>query len=95
MKTNIVIDISTQITYLAKLQFWAQMLSANKLAGFFNTLTANYEYSRSKRENLPLPIQMHLSEKAEIFYCTFTAFLKSSLNFKHFEKNEPYSSTIS
>ena len=23
-----------------------------------NTLTANYEYSRSNRENLPLPIQM-------------------------------------
>ena len=23
-----------------------------------NTLTANYEYTRSNRENLPLPIQM-------------------------------------
>ena len=29
----------------------------------FNTLTANYEYSPSKRENLPLPIQMQISEK--------------------------------
>ena len=28
-----------------------------------NTLTANYEYSRSNEENLPLPIQMKLSKK--------------------------------
>ena len=28
-----------------------------------NTLTANYKYSRSNRENLPLPIQIQLSEK--------------------------------
>ena len=33
----------------------------NKLK--FNTLTANYEYSRSNRENLPLPIQIKLSKK--------------------------------
>ena len=28
-----------------------------------NTLTANYEYSRINRENLPLPIQIKLSKK--------------------------------
>ena len=28
-----------------------------------NTLTANYEYSRSNRENLPLLIQIKLSKK--------------------------------
>ena len=28
-----------------------------------NTLTAYYEYSRSNKENLPLPIQMKLSKK--------------------------------
>ena len=28
-----------------------------------NTLTANYEYSRSNRENLPLPIQMKVLKK--------------------------------
>ena len=28
-----------------------------------NTLTANYEYSRSNRENLPLPNQIKLSKK--------------------------------
>ena len=39
-------------------------------------LTANYEYSRSNRENLPLPIQMQF----------FIAFLESTLNFEDFEK---------
>ena len=48
-------------------------------------LTANYKYSRSNRENLPLPIQMQF----------FIAFLESTLNFKDFEKNEPHSSSIS
>ena len=28
-----------------------------------NTSTANYEYSRSNRENLPVPIQIKLSKK--------------------------------
>ena len=40
----------------------------------FNTLTANYEYSRSNRENLPLPIQMQLSEKGKTFSQFFIAF---------------------
>ena len=44
-----------------------------------NTLTADYEYSRSNTDNLPLPVQMQLSEKLETF-------LESALNFEHFEK---------
>ena len=32
-----------------------------------NTLTANDEYSRSNRENLPLPIQAQLPEKPKTF----------------------------
>ena len=57
-------------------------------------LTANYEYSRSNRENLPLPIQMQLSKKAKIFCCIFISFLKSTLNFEHFEKDGPASLSI-
>ena len=49
-------------------------------------LTANYEYSRSNRENLPLPIQIKLSKKPEIFCCIFFAFLESTLNFQCSEK---------
>ena len=33
----------------------------------FNTLTANYEYSRSNTDYLPLPVQMQLSQKLETF----------------------------
>ena len=50
------------------------------------TLTANYEYSRSNRKNLPLPVQMQLSEKPKTYFQFFIAFLESTLNFEHFEK---------
>ena len=44
-----------------------------------NMLTANCEYSRINRENLPLPIQIKLSKKPELF-AIFFAFLESRLN---------------
>ena len=43
-------------------------------------LTASYEYSRSNRENLPLPIQINLSKKPSIFCSIFFTFLESELN---------------
>ena len=58
-------------------------------------MTANYEYSRSKNENLLLPIQMQLSQKMKTVLCLLIAFLESTLNFEHFEKNEPHSSSTS
>ena len=68
----------------------------NNLMWVFNTLTANYEYSRSNRENLPLQIQIKLSKKPLIFCCSFFAFLESTLNFQCSEKkNEPHRSSIS
>ena len=54
-------------------------------------MTANSEYSRSNRENLPLPVQMQLSEKPKTFCQFFIAFLESTLHFKHFEKKGPHS----
>ena len=50
-------------------------------------LTAN-EYSCSKTENLWLPIPMKFSQKLKTYCCFFIAFLESTLNFKHFEKNK-------
>ena len=47
-----------------------------------NTLTANYEYSRSNRENLPLPIQIKLSKKPSTFCAFFFAVLEFPLNFQ-------------
>ena len=56
---------------------------------YFNTLSANYEYSRSNKENLPLPIQLQLKFKCssnvnesqkllrsseKYFYPTFSSF---------------------
>ena len=57
-------------------------------------MTADDEYFRHNRKNLPLTIQMQLSKKPKIFCCLFMAFLESTLNFKHFEKN-PHSLSIS
>ena len=37
MKSNVVIDISTPISYLAK--FCAQVVSANQIAGLFNVIS--------------------------------------------------------
>ena len=39
-----------------------------------NMLTANCEYSRINRENLPLPIQIKLSKKPEMFAAFFLHF---------------------
>ena len=46
----------------------------------FNTLTANYEYSRNNTDGLPLPVQVQLSGKpktfSQIFYCIFRIYIK-------------------
>ena len=49
-------------------------------------MTADYEYSRGNRENLPFQIQIKLSKKPLIFCGTFYAVLKSTFNFQCCEK---------
>ena len=51
-----------------------------------NALTANYEYSCSRRENLPLPYQMPLSEERRIFSQFFIEFLECTLNLNILKK---------
>ena len=51
-----------------------------------NTLTANYEYSGSNRDNLALPIQIQLSKKNINFSLHFLRVLESTLYFKCSEK---------
>ena len=58
-------------------------------------MTADCEYFRSNRENLPLPIQMQISQKPKTNWCNLIVFLQSTLNLKHSEKNEPHSLSIS
>ena len=63
---------------------------------FVNTLTHDDKLSVLYRENLTQPIQILLSQKQKISCQLFSAFLKSALNFEHFQKkNDPHSGFIS
>ena len=55
---------------------------------FLNTLTAHDKYSLLNRDNLRQPIEMQLSQKQETFSEIVSAFLKSILNVKHFQKKD-------
>ena len=55
---------------------------------FPNTLSADPKYSLLNRDNLTQPIHMQLSRKQKTFSEFFCAFLKSSLNFEHFQKKD-------
>ena len=55
-------------------------------------LTDDEKYSVLYRENLTQPIQMLVSQKRKLFSQFFSAFLKSILNFEHFQKKvDPHS----
>ena len=61
-----------------------------------NTLTDDKGYSLLHRENLTQPIEILLSQKQKCFSHFFSAFLKSKLNFAHFQKkDDPHSRCIS
>ena len=63
---------------------------------FVNTVTADDKYSLVNRDNLTQPIQIQLSQKENLFSWFFSAFLKSSLNFEHFQqKDDPHSRCFS
>ena len=55
---------------------------------FVKTLTADDKYSFLNRNNLTQAIQILLSQKQETFSEFFAAFLKSILNFEHFQKKK-------
>ena len=80
---------SEKYFYLTLSSFWAKMskknffLTRSQILGLLlNTLTVNCEYSRSNRENLPLPTQLTLSKKPYTFCDTFFAFLVATWNFQ-------------
>ena len=57
-----------------------------------NTLTADDKYSLLNRDNLTQSIQTLLSQKQKTFSQIFSSFLKSTLNFEHFQKkDDPHS----
>ena len=92
-----------KLFYFTFFSFWAKLcqkkvfsIRFEVLGLLFDTLTATCEYSHSNRENLPLPIQIKLSEIPEIFYGILFAFLVSTGNFQCSEsKNKPQKSSVS
>ena len=63
---------------------------------FVNTLTADDKYSLLNTDNLTQSIQTLLSQKQKTFSQFFSSFLKSTLNFEHFQKkDDPHSRCIS
>ena len=63
---------------------------------FVNTLTDDDKYSLLYRENLTQAIQILLSQKQKTFSKLFSAFLKSTLNFAHFQnEDDPHSRCVS
>ena len=63
------------------------MLVLRKILGLFvNTLSEDDKYCLLYNDNLLQPIQILLSQKQKTFSQFFSAFLKSTLNFEHFEK---------
>ena len=58
----------------------------NILGLFVKTLTDDGKYSLLYRHNLTQPIEILLSQKQNTFSELLTAFLKSALNFGHFQK---------
>ena len=63
---------------------------------FVSILTSDEKYSLLNRDKLRQPIQTQLSQKQKTFSEFVSPFLKSRLNFEHFQiKDDPLSSGIS
>ena len=66
------------------------------LRHFVNKLTADDKCSLLNRDNLTQPIQILLSQKQKTISGFQFAFVKSTLNFKHFQtKDDPHSQCFS
>ena len=61
------------------------LLTCQILGLLVNTLAAHEKYPVLNKDNLRIPIQMQLSEDQKNFSQFLAAFLKSILNFEHFE----------
>ena len=94
-RTQRLLKFGSQRLYHIYWSLWRQMtckkslLVICKISRLFpNTLSADGKYSLLNRDNLTQPIQMEVSRKQKTFSEFFSAFLKSSLNFEHFQKKD-------
>ena len=76
-------SLPTQYTWKKSLLLTCQILGL-----LVNTLAPDQKCPLLKRDKLTLPIQIQLSKKQKSFCQFFAPFLKSSLNFKYFEKKD-------
>ena len=80
---NIYLSLCKQLTFK---KFLLVILKISRLLP--NTLSADGKYSILNRNNLTQPIQRQLSRKEKTFSQFVFAFLKSSINFEHFQKKD-------
>ena len=64
------------------------LLTCQVLGPPVNTLAADERYPVLNRDDLSVGSQIQLSQKQKTFSQFFAAFLKFSLNFQYFQKNE-------
>ena len=55
---------------------------------FVNTLTPDRKYPLLNRHKLTQPLKILLYQKQKTFSQSFSQFLKSTLNFEHFQKKD-------
>ena len=102
-RVQTVLKFERQHFYHTYWSLWRQLtckkslLVTCKISKLFpNALSAYIKYSRLNWENLTQPIQMQLSQKPKTFPEFVPAFLKSSLNVGHFQKeNDSHSWGVS
>ena len=102
-RTKTLFQFQWQHIYHIYWSLWRQLtckrslLVIRKILNLFpNTLSTNGKYFPLNGENLMQPIQMQLSQKPKTFPQFVAAFLKTSLNFEHFQrKNDSHSWAIS
>ena len=76
-----------------KLSWKKSALVISKILGLFlNTLTAEYTYSRRNMQTFTQQVQTPLYLKQKPFSGFFIAFLKSTTNGEHFQKEGEFSS---
>ena len=79
--------LSSWVITVKVIELEKSLLDKWKFFGYFlNTLTADDKYSLISKNKWMQTIQMHLSQKQNIFSEFFSAFFESALNFEHFQK---------
>ena len=93
--TQTLLKCQGQLLYHIHWSLWRQLsykkslLLICKISTLFpNTLSAYCKYSLFNRGNLMQPIQMQVSRKQKTFSHFSAEFLRSGLNFQHFQKKD-------